>query len=100
MSEDGDGGTRCPNCGEPLHYVPMAKAPPETLMSFSLKPKPGQKLRADTVGGTLMQLQKLMASVGKDLGVKTHTFVDSVEITEDGEIIFNLAILNGPSNAR
>lgn len=85
----------CPHCGGAIVIGEAAKAPPETVMQLVLRPKAGQMLSAETVGGTLTALEKLLRATGKQLGAKTFTAVQGVTVN-DGEVVFDLRIVNAP----
>ena len=95
----------CPHCNEPLGLNIVNRLTAQSRVKFAISPKDGQLLSAKTVGGTLEQMEKLLVSMGKDMGVRTSVSVESVEC-DKGAVTFNLLIgrlekgVSNPSNER
>ncbi|WP_130229318.1 hypothetical protein [Bradyrhizobium sp. Leo121] len=51
-------------------------------MSFTIHPNPGELLSARTVGDSITNMEKLLAAVGKEMGVKTNVLVGGLEWNE------------------
>ena len=71
--------------------VLIATAADSSRIQWRLRPAPGELLGADTVGGTLHQVAKLMKASNKN--IPTTTLVEAVRMTEDGCIEFDLLVL-------
>ena len=84
----------CPQCGKKLTSTLLAQAMDQHRMVFSLTPGCGEHLSARTVGGSLVELDKLLQSVGRDSGVKTLPLIERIETLESGEMRFHLLIAN------
>ena len=83
---------KCPHCGEELGLEVVSRALEDSRMSFSLTPKEGSLMMADTIGGTLVSMAKMLQAVGKELGVKTKVLVEKVTGEADGTVKFDLLI--------
>lgn len=85
----------CPHCSKPLGINLVAQLLDESRMAFTITPKEGAFLNARTVAGTLQALERLLASVGKEMGYKTITVVEGVS-SSNGEITVDLLLSNLP----
>ena len=86
----------CPHCAQEFHVEAEARLPPETKLRFSITPRPGEMVSASTVGGTMTEMQKLLAAVGRSMGAKTVTLVEGLSTGEDGALHIDLRVLNAP----
>lgn len=78
-------GIKCPHCGEPIGFQMTTKLMSDSRMSFVIHPNKGELLSARTVGDSISNMEKLLAAVGKELGVKTNVLVEGLEWT-DGSV--------------
>lgn len=83
---------KCPNCGDELGIEFISEAASESKMTFRIEPKNGERFCADTIGGTLLDMSKLLKAVGKEVGFKTTVFVENIIMTEDGAVESKLII--------
>ena len=52
--------------------------PERQTVSFKISFE-GERLSAKTLGGTITEFEKLLVAVAKDVGVKVHVFIESLE---------------------
>lgn len=83
---------QCPHCKGDLSFEAVSDLAPESRMSFSVTPAPGEKVSPDTFGGTLVKLTKFLNAVGKDIGVPTAVLLEKVETKEDGSHVAHLLV--------
>ena len=81
----------CPKCGEKLSFAVTSQLMNESRMSFEISPNPGELLSARNVGGCIENLDKLLTSIGKDMGAKTTVLIENVSSTE-GKIKVDLLL--------
>lgn len=82
----------CPHCHKPLGIEAVSRLMGESRFSFTMQPQPGEFLSAETVGGCIENLGKLMDASGEALGVKSRTVVEGMSYAEDGKITVNFLI--------
>ena len=82
----------CPKCNERISIGLVAKAAAESRMSFSLTPTKGEKMGLGTVAGSMAALDKLLVSVGKQLGTKTTVLIERFETGEEGQLTVHMLI--------
>ena len=82
----------CPKCGEKIGINLTSALMDESRVSFKLSCKePGDFLSAETLGGALLQMHKLLAAGGKAVGIKTNVVVEGITFADDG-VTFNLLL--------
>ncbi len=64
----------------------------ESRVRWTIAPHVGELLDAATVGGTLTDVGKLFASIGKARGVATEVMVERITTSDDGAITMHLLI--------
>lgn len=82
---------KCPKCGEPLSFQMTTKLMSDSRMSFVIHPNKGELLSARTVGDSISNMEKILVSVGKELGVKTNVMVEGLEWT-DGSVKIDMIV--------
>lgn len=81
----------CQNCGEPLHFEAVSEIMNRSKMSMVIEPHEGELLSAETVGGTLTQMSKLLKAMGKDLGHSVNVCVSGLNF-DAGKIRFDVVV--------
>ncbi len=71
----------CPHCQKPISLAHVAIVPVKQILTMKLTSERGQ-FSAATIGGVILEFDKLLKAVAKDAGGKVHTFIDSIERTE------------------
>lgn len=84
-------GIKCPKCGEQMGLSMVSKLLDTSRMSFSISPHEGELLSARNVGGALEQMEHLLVSIGKDMGVRTSVLLEGMS-SENGSVTFNLIL--------
>lgn len=79
-------GVKCPHCDQELGLETVNEALKESRFIFALTPKEGSLMQAHTVGGTMVQMEKFFAALGRDMGVKTTLMVEKIETDPAGKI--------------
>lgn len=97
---DGGEGLLCPHCKEPLSLDVAASVKAKHRLAMVLHPKEDTLLSAETVGGTLVQLSKMLKACAKSLSVKNDVMVERITTDEDGAIKMEVLIVNGPASIR
>lgn len=82
----------CGKCGAPFSLEQVATASSESRVVFSLKPHPGERMKAETISGTLESLSKLLVEASKPFGMKAVVLVDGITTKEDGQIDMTLIV--------
>lgn len=82
---------KCPKCGEPLSFQMTTKLMSDSRVTFQIQPHKGELLSARTVGDTITNMEKLLVSIGKDMGVKTNVMVEGLQ-WNDGSVKVDLII--------
>jgi hypothetical protein len=90
MSEERS-SVHCPNCDHELSVGLVAQCTKESRVAWKIYPKPGELMNAATVGGTLVDVGKLLKAVGKEQGLRVDILVESVTSNQEA-ITFNLLI--------
>lgn len=80
---------KCPNCQTELSVAPVLE---EQTLYFDIEYPEANKLMAKTVHGVLSNAEKLLQSIGKDMGIPVQVFLDSVEQTP-GKLRFGLLLM-------
>jgi hypothetical protein len=80
---------KCPNCNTEIQII--GKDLEKERFSMGIKYE-GQFLRAETVGGTITNTQKLLQEVAKSTGCKVLVAFEGVE-QKDHELVINFLIL-------
>lgn len=75
-------GICCPHCGEKLNVEISSKLMESSRMSFAIRPNKGELLSARNVGGAIEQMDKLLAAIGREMGVKTAVLVEGMNFNE------------------
>lgn len=87
----------CPNCKAPLS--PVYLVPPEQQFRYSITLKDGeQMLHAETLGGSISAMRKLLCAVAKQTGQEVEVFVEGIEYGNPIHIDF--VILHKQSKAK
>ena len=73
---------KCPHCGELLGLQLTTRLMSESRVSFVIEPHKGELLSARTVGDTITNMEKLLVSIGKDMGAKTAVLVEGLHWAE------------------
>lgn len=82
----------CPHCYKPIGMAAVSALMDQSRFSFVMKPKDGELLGADTVGGCIQNLGELMDAGAEAYGAKSRTVVEGIEYAEDGTITVNFLI--------
>lgn len=86
----------CPHChGELPEAGLIARAAERSRLTMRLTPEPGRHLTAETVGGALTNITKLLNAVAANLGGKVVTFIERLTTHEDGTIEIVLLTAEG-----
>lgn len=81
----------CPNCNKEIHLSYVATVPEKQVLHMKLTSSTGA-WSAKTVGGVIIEFDKLLKAVAKDVGGKVHVFIESIERGEkDLDIGFLIA---------
>lgn len=75
---------KCPHCGKPLNVSLFAKAEAESSLTLVLTPKEGSYLGLKTVGGVLVDLERLIRATGETLDVKSAAFLKNATVENHG----------------
>ncbi len=68
----------CPKCGAKLS--PVALVPPEQEFRYSITLKEdGQMLHAETIGGSITAMRKLLCAIAKQTGQEVEVFIKGIE---------------------
>jgi hypothetical protein len=86
---DKAGGACCPKCGEAFSPEFVFDATKDSRMSFKLHPGEGGHMMADTVGGAVQNLAKLIAAVGRQNGHRSVLLVERIGTDADGALCFD-----------
>lgn len=78
MSESKQPKLTCPHCSKEIHYVTAAHVPEKQVMSMRLESATGH-FSAKTLGATIVEFDKLLKAVARDVGGKVEVFIDSLE---------------------
>lgn len=89
MSEE-QKAVKCHSCGEDLSMTAVEALKDKARFTFAIVPKSGSMLRAETIGGTLVQLAKLIRATGRDHGVKRTLLVEGIKASDDGRVEIDL----------
>lgn len=81
----------CPKCGEHLSFEVTSELMDRSRMTFKISPNKGELLSARNVGGAIEQMDKLLVSIGKDMGAKTAVLIEGITTTE-GSVEVNLLV--------
>lgn len=84
--DDKMAGVKCPHCNGVLGLETVNDALKESRFIFALTPKEGSLMQAHTIGGTMVQMEKLFAAFAKEIGVKTTLLVEKIETDPAGKI--------------
>ena len=86
----------CPLCHGTFYGSYVATVPEKQRVSFVIQHDSGA-LSAKTLGGVIVESEKLLRMVAKDVGAKVHVFVDSLEHSDQKTSIgfFITAVRNG-----
>ena len=82
----------CPKCNEPQTAEMVADLSRQSEVVFTLRPAPHELLGAHTLGGSIESIAKMLAALGKELGVPTEVLVRRVDTAEDGTISATLVV--------
>ena len=85
----------CPECAAEFNVGLETVVPDEQIFSMKLQSK-NELLSADTVGGTITSLAKLLGTVAKDVGVPVHVFIKSMEV-KPNEVTVGMLIVSNKS---
>lgn len=80
---------KCPSCKSEIAANYVADLTKDSRFSMVLSPKPGELMQAQTVGGMLVDMDKLFAAINKESGVKTILLVEGISQREDGALTFD-----------
>lgn len=72
----------CPNCHEAITCAYVARVPEKQHVSFVIQHSETGALSAKTLGGVIVETEKLLRAVAKDVGIRVHVFIDSLEHNE------------------
>lgn len=82
----------CPHCAKELSIDLMTTLVPESAMRMVLKPKEGERLSLDTVGGTMADMAKLLKTIGKSQGIHAEVLLDDFKVLPDGGVDFGFVV--------
>lgn len=82
---------KCPECGAGIWGNLVAKARERAAMSFTIEPKDGDRLGLRHVGEMMVQMEKLLISMGNDMGLKTTVAVEGLSC-DDGKVKIDMLI--------
>lgn len=82
---------KCPECGHEASYNLFSLIPDKQRMQFKIVPGESGLLSAETVGGTLAEMQKLLRAMGKEHGEKMNVSVCGIEY-DNGAVTFDLLL--------
>lgn len=89
---------KCPSCGHVSAFNLMSVMPQKQRMSFVIKPGENGMLGAETVGGTLDQMGKLIRALGREHGQRMSVMVSGVSY-DNGAIQFDLLVAEAKGSA-
>jgi hypothetical protein len=70
---------KCPKCTHEFQVTAQAVIPAIQKLRMTLKQMEGSPgMSAETVGKSILNFQKLMSAVAKDIGAKIHVFVTEI----------------------
>ena len=92
--------TLCPHCGGALGLSLVAKLKSESRMSYTVHPKDGELITAETLGGTINQVSKMLKAIGRELGVKTVVMIEGISTTPEGGLKTDLLICRQPKDGK
>lgn len=82
----------CPHCKGKVPFALVSRFANQSRIAFRLVPAPGELLQADTVGSTVVNLQKVLEASGRHVGVPTVVLVEGVDVDGEGGITFKLLV--------
>ncbi|MBP2301548.1 hypothetical protein [Azospirillum picis] len=85
--------TACPKCHEELDGELIAQMTEKSIVGFRVVPNEGELLTAETVGGAIANMQKLLSAVSKEVGISTTVLVKSVATDEAGAVDVQLLVM-------
>lgn len=71
----------CPKCSNVM-YLRRTAAYQNTSLLLTLTVADGHMLQAHTLGGTMIEMSKLMRSMAKQMGANIQVLVENVEFTD------------------
>lgn len=83
---------KCPHCNQALGVAAIAKLVEQTKLTVALKAEKGQKITASTFGKTLVNTEKLLQAVAREIGGSCIAFIDSLRC-EEGEVSATLQLI-------
>jgi hypothetical protein len=87
----------CPHCGGEFAIQPVARFQKQEL-TFAIKYE-GDSISATTVAGAISNMDKLLRSIAKDIGVKAHVFMPRIE-QRDHEMVFTFMVAEAKPGAK
>lgn len=85
----------CPHCSKEIHCVTAVHIPEKQVMSMRLESATGH-FSAKTLGATIVEFDKLLKAVARDVGGKVEVFIDSLEKDDESLTVgFMIATVTG-----
>jgi hypothetical protein len=88
----------CPHCSKGFYCNIAAHVPNSQKVLFRIQFE-GKKLSAKTLHSTIANAEKCLVMVAKDVGVKVHVFIDSLECKEGEVTVVFLVARAQPTSA-
>lgn len=83
----------CPECSHEMEVEYVARLDGEHCVSMKLHPAPGGALTLKTVGGVMVNFEKLLDACGKEAGLKSSICVKNLSTDDSGVITITAMIM-------
>lgn len=83
---------QCPHCQKEISFEYAAKAAAFSELTFEITPAKDELCSLDTVGGVLVELEKLHKAAALGVGTRCVALLKGMEVKEGGVLSFRILI--------